>query len=64
MREPAHATASPGQGPKPTEIHTAVPVRALRLVGMSRHGVLLMTKKAKVTDLGCVGVAIGAADHG
>lgn len=25
---------------------------------------LLMTTKAKVTDLGCVGVAIGATDHG
>lgn len=52
-----------GQGPKPPESHTAVPLWDLTLVRTSRHRVFFMTEKAKMTDLGCVGVAIGAADH-
>lgn len=64
-KETAHVAASPGQGPEPTKPHRIVQLLAQRLVRTSRHGVFLMTKKtAKVTNLGCIGVAVGTADHG
>ena len=63
-RESAQGAASQGQGPESHgDSHSCVSLGTETCQNQQTWSVA-DDKKTKVTDLGCVGVAIGAADHG